>query len=270
MNNFFIEYLKLPGKESGLKLSEYLREAGFIPEANALTIFFSENAQCVVADASMLNIQGGDVFISVNPPKNVTAGDIWFDIIELTPYVFELNSEEWSDRLKGWYAVRPIYYWQFIGFSESVILNHRTSDNRIKMIGKSNELYSAFNSTNFVTNINQPEAVLFSLWFGKEIIGDGLSNLQSQAGTALIHRILPEGLYIWDNSVATTGYHIIVDRTTLLSDTEEYIEEAELSRKNNLGFITFLTHTEFENINLPISMLDGKIEMVNCVNRKIH
>lgn len=142
----------------------------------------------------------GTCYVSTQVPKeNCKIGDIWFDIIELTPMV--LVCPDGNEALKMWISLHPAYYWQFKAF-----LNLVSWEITQNYFLKADDLLdkSRFNKDNelgFINDIYHEEAVAYAHWFGKSLLGHlTLEQVREDLSQDELSMILPSDIYVWNGT----------------------------------------------------------------------
>jgi hypothetical protein len=179
-----------------------LNQAGLHREAKSVDIFFRNPAiKEVQLPAEIWNGEGNCVASSI-PPTNANEGDIWFDIIELTPHILINNAHDYSIATKGWYALRPVLKWQFEAFGD--IVDIQTYYKHAKLFDK--KRLSEISPYGFISNIFQVEGKAYASWFGKKIASGELENVLRSRFSGLLDSMMPDNFALWDSGVVTSGF----------------------------------------------------------------
>ena len=153
------------------------------------------------------------------PPVEAATQDVWFDTAELTPHVYIAEHEEAVERELGWYALHPVYIWQYLGF----VQNFKYELEPEKTGGIYNSLFTTTPMNNrpeidYATEVLYFEAVCYAKWFGKRLIGERVTYLADILSPALLSLAVPSGLNFWDSG----GYQREDDPTAFNLDTARY------------------------------------------------
>ena len=156
-----------------------------------------------------------------HPPPNAVMQDVWFDTSELTPHVYLAEHEEAAEHELGWYALHPVYVWQYLGF----VSNFKYELTRIPRMagGKSPDLFSTARmdkrtEIDYITDVYYFEAASYAAWFGKRLIGERIAYLADILSPALLPRAVPSNLNFWDG----IGYRREDDPTAFNLNTARY------------------------------------------------
>jgi hypothetical protein len=253
----FEEYLQSNlERTAAMALIDALKHSALADEALALDRYLrgDESEYCLMDDLW----KDHRCFAGAQPPRSAKPGDIWFDIVELTPMVLLRNLPGTSVHGKGWIALHPVYAWQFKAFMALVQVEDEREIFKVPDIYQADRLVGT-DDLSYITNIYHDEAMGYGLWFGKIIVEQPeLQAARLYLAPEKFARILPSFLRLWefadsyhemvrsaigtdtlDKEVATESYlhHIGANR-----DIPDRMLYDERERYDNIGETTWLAH----------------------------
>lgn len=162
------------------EIIKLLAQSGYVLESWLISLYFNGvNEVNISVDNCIWSKR--KAWIGHHLPINASPGDIWMDIVEMTPMILiPIPLEEvaeWSKELLerlhndtnfGWVSLRPVANWQFSAFLELAVIESYDSQvpppfpvmDTTRIIGNS-EVCSD------VVNIIKREASIYALWFNK-------------------------------------------------------------------------------------------------------
>ncbi len=216
-------------KQTGKELSQALRRVGLHREGQALEEYFEQNTP---ATDSM---QGNDwdgrrCFVGPHLPSQAKPGDVWLDIVELTPMILVVSLDEATTDLYRWVSLHPVYVWQFRTFLHlaDVKLVRQYFMKAADLFDP--DRFTKMSSMEFVTNVYHEEAVAYAHWFGKYLCGQfELQLAEASLKPEEFLRVLPPHIRLWDEAAAHSEFaRIAVGRDSLYKDPD-----AELDHQND-------------------------------------
>ena len=174
---------------------------------------------------------GNRVFLGPTPPEQPLAGDIWFDVCELSPMLLvpregcagrsrdelELSTEQ--SEFYSWLSILPVADWQFAVFRE-------LAPTRGSLLAPGFEVASAPRAAAGVTH---GEARLYCNWFGKGLAGLFDWQLTVHAFADPIINAMWSGLpreWAGDLLLNEDVLGVALSPETWLSDPDEMLDEA--------------------------------------------
>jgi hypothetical protein len=201
--------------EATHNLIDVLRENGLTFEANALEVYLKKNAGVCIAKA------WNDRLCSVSSslPTNAKPGDLWFDVIELNLAVLVPNPEGISHHVMCWASTHPVYVWQYRAF-----LNLVRIGKKIEVFPHPDDYLTSSRidsqaSLDYVTNIYHDEAIAYSSWMRKSLIGQHeLKAMRAYLAAEKLKKIIPDNLKLWESSDVEEWYRTAVGLANLDKD----------------------------------------------------
>ncbi|MBO0859167.1 MAG: hypothetical protein J2P21_11955 [Chloracidobacterium sp.] len=240
----FEDYLK-----SGLdpdvsaELCPALNYSGFHNESFALRKYLESQAEG--ADQPVeLNWGPRKCYVGINLPPKPNPGDVWFDIVELTPMILiPLKSNIHPPSV--WLAMHPVYEWQFKGFLGCVKLGRKRIELEHPADYLSAKRFNDLGGKNYITDVYHDEALAYAGWFGKILSGqDDLRYAKTFLNDSEFSMMLPKGMRLWDGSEFPSSEFV---RTATGIDT--------LYKELKDQYAEFLLRESGDNLSLPDRML---------------
>jgi hypothetical protein len=207
--------------------------------------------------------------VGFHPPQNPDTHTRWFDLNDLTPYVFVHAPEGWSDDVSGWYALKPVYVWQYRAFASLVKFELNNSEDTYLDLELSNRKVDFFNldriqnkaELDFVIEVYQDEAKAYCTWFGKFLMGEKMICLEESLGTEALNQAIPDRFSIWDYSSFDENSGIAFNKKTIyyteLSDLLQFDTSSDkaifkrFEGSSTVGFSTFVKPNGAYKIDVP-------------------
>jgi hypothetical protein len=181
-------------------LCQSLYDIGLQNEAQLLTTYFEQGIQKI--DNFQTEIWGQRrCFIGKDLPENAEIGDMWFDIVELTPMVLIPSVYIPSIEMREWISIHPVYAWQFRTFLNLVKWNlvQEYFMNASDLMDRNR--FASCDSMEFITNIYHEEAVAYAHWFSKQLAGQfALESAREFTEPRQFSQILPPNFRLWDGA----------------------------------------------------------------------
>lgn len=183
--------------EAVSQLIDALETAGLRLVAEGLRQYFHDGNQSFSwTDSTWGNRK---CYVGKDTPK-AQYGDLWLDIVELTPMIYIPARSGVAPESKGWIAIHPVQIWQFHTFLNLVKWRGDPNMESIKpqrLMDKTR--FDTVDELNCVTNVYHEEASAYSMWYYKMLAGYfTLSNALDFLTTEQITQILPSKLWAWD------------------------------------------------------------------------
>ncbi|HLP88840.1 MAG TPA: hypothetical protein VK184_09670 [Nostocaceae cyanobacterium] len=219
-------------------LGQILHNIGLQNEAKLLTAYFDQGIQKI--DNFQTDIWGQRrCFIGKFLPENAEIGDIWFDIVELTPMILIPSPYSPLIEMREWVSIRPVYTWQFRTFL-NLVKWHLIKEYFMNVPDlMDNKRFESINAMEFITNIYHEEAAAYAHWFGKQLTGQfTLEATREFAEPEQFFQILPPNFRLWDGAEYSGSefVRIAVSQETIDKDAGEIDEELEMreSKQNQI------------------------------------
>jgi hypothetical protein len=260
----YIPYLKyFFSHKNARELIIELNEMKYFREVKSLELFYNN-------DINRENIRLNDFiwshdsqeFVGIIPPDDPQLGWIWFDIITLTPFVFSNNLADWSEESKGWYALHPVYSWQYDAFIKFAKWNSSYPISTID-ISSSTEGY--------ITNIRQIMAMACANWFGFELASSEIENLLGSELNKYVANMFSSNLYLWEGSFYSQGFSTCKSYKDIENNFREvdYMERELKSYEyaDDIGMLFFFSQARRNKRfnQLPIKLDEGNFTLKNSV-----
>ena len=266
LDSVYTDYLESGlDRTAALRLAHLLRAYDLLDEGNLLLAYL-EHGPDAIYTLKNRTWQGRDVYAGQLPPTRARAGDLWFDVVELTLMTLvPAGGDEASDML-FWVATHPVSVWQFRAFLNLVrwSLNPRYHIRTNMLLNPVR--FELMDSLDPITAIYHEEACAYALWFSKSITSQfNLESAGSYLSPEQFKRVLPPRLRLWHKGFSGYNYlRIAIGADTLdenpwedigrLEALMEYDKRATLSslpgrlmfgeweRHEHIGFATKATH----------------------------
>jgi hypothetical protein len=267
MVNAFSEYL-ISGsqKDAAFQLIRKLKENSFDNEACAVELFF-QNPPGKIISIDSNPWSEGKCNVGQHLPQSPGNLDVWFDVIELTPYVFIASRQTW-------YALHPVYSWQyrsFLNVAEFIVPDLKKLKQN-EFMSKSATRISKLSDKDYARNIYHEEAMAYCKWFGKHLMGDyleSLKELKDQIPQDILEKICPDNINIWSSAEYPGDENIRMAFRIDMPDYE-YTDELEgmvfplekkifYDRFETSGFVgisTVIYHKDIQNYQPPFLAYD--------------
>jgi hypothetical protein len=255
LTNLFTDYLgNIDNKTVILKIISVLDQSGFKVESYLLNEYITGSKDKWINPQAITPIlRGKRVYLSKNLPLDAASGDIWFDIVELTPMILVPRDpddvKEYSASILSemtpfvaWTSIHPVYQWQFSAFMN--LAKTSTKINQIEPPVTALDLsrITSGNEMVYQNNIIKNEADLYAFWFNKSVVHS----------SELLHlkKLMPSEFdQIWlDNHMEWLGEYSDSDEGCRFAikkeDVESEIEENDSSHFGEFFYskdITFRT-----------------------------
>jgi hypothetical protein len=204
--------------EAAKDLIVVLRQSGLDLEACALESYFAEGS------GAMCIARGWDdqrfCTVSLDLPANAKPGDLWFDPVELNLAILIPNPEGMSHHVTSWVSTHPVYVWQYRAF-----LNLVKVGKKIEVFPNPDDYLTSHRidnqaSLDYIVNIYHDEAIAYSSWMHKSLIGQPELNAgRIFLGIEKLKRILPSNLKMWEGSDVEEWYRTAVGIGSLDRDS---------------------------------------------------
>lgn len=240
----FEDYLK-SGLDSGAtkEMCQALYYSGLHNESIALRKYLE--AQAESADHPIeLNWNQRKCYAGLNPPPNPNPGDVWFDVVELTPMILIPQARDVSPPA-NWLAMHPVYEWQFKGFLGCVKVGGKRIEFEHPADYLSAKKFKDVGGTKFITDIYHDEALAYVGWFGKCLSDQfDLQDARAFLNDNEFSMALPPGMRLWSGMEYSGSefVRIAIGRDTLYKEPKDRYAE-------------FLLRESGENLSLPSRML---------------
>jgi hypothetical protein len=223
--------------EIGRDLAQMLEQVGLTDDSHVLAAYCDCGSH-VVSELEWGTFGKRRCFVGMNLPLEANSGDLWFDIVELTPMLLIPAQNTSSIDMREWVSVRPVFIWQFKTFLKLADW-HLTKKDFMKVtdLMDINRFKSTNNSMKYATNVYHEEAVAYAHWFGKQLTGQfALENVRAFTTSAQFFRILPENLRLWDGAEYSSSefVRIAVGQDTLDKDPDDEFELREAGKTKSL------------------------------------
>ncbi|MCI0526095.1 MAG: hypothetical protein L0Y56_01395 [Nitrospira sp.] len=157
--------------------------------------------------------------VGAHPPFPAEAGDVWFDVVEISPMILIPDIDDVSmtnETRRGfprWLSIQPVYVWQFMGFMALVKLEEKYRPFFAPRDYLDASRFVGQEEMNFVSNLYQDEALAYSFWFHKGILGNiELEAAQSFLPKSHFEALMPDTMHLWDPSEPSEGERIAVSK----------------------------------------------------------
>jgi hypothetical protein len=260
MINEFSAYLQ-PGSGSiaAQELIQQLKGASLNEEAWALELFVL-NEMKDIAIAKSNPWSNGKCSIGMFPPPGPSDSDMWFDAAELTPYLFV------KERM-SWFAIHPVYCWQYKGFLETVKFEMTGSvrATELEFLSTRSERIIRIPDVEYIRNIYHEEAAAYTKWFGKSMAGgylQGLHDMDHKLSTDVLKTICPDNFNIWDGSEypGDTSKRMAFNTDVLNYEYLDELEEMEFIPEKKVIYNEFET-SPFVGISSLIFSGEGVLNL---------
>jgi hypothetical protein len=219
-----------------------LSNSGLAAEADGLSHYLAKSDAVFVSQEGPW--RGCSCSVEWTPPKEPRAGDLWFDVVELTTAVFVAELPGISADIRGWMATRPVQGWQFETFLRVAKPTSRSASDRFGA-----NRFSEIDQLAPVTDLCPYEAEAYASWFGKWSVG-GLDLKCAESVLSLERRqmLSPDGLLLWDLSPPISGWNYAVG---FQPETGEFLEEEffDCDRDPKVGFATYVALRSSSRVN---------------------
>ena len=175
-------------------------------------------------------------------PTDAAPGDLWYDVVELTPMVLLPGPDPTVVGSRRWVSVHPVYVWQFRTFLR--LADWRVAGRYFLTVNDllAPERFNNQRAFDYVTDVYFEEALAYARWLGKFLARQfDLQAARDFLTAPELEELLPPNLRLWDE-VEPTGSEFTraaIGRDTLDKDADE---ESELRESG-------------ENVALPDRML---------------
>lgn len=230
LENLYRSYLEsMLDPQVGKELSQALHRVGLHAEGQALKIYFAYGPEstCIFQQSYWY---GRRCFVGAYLPAKAKPGDLWFDIVELTPMILVPDVDTTSHTLWRWISTHPAYVWQFRTFLRLVdwhlVRTYFMNAPDLMMLDR----FEFMSSMAFVNNVYHEESVAYAHWFGKFLCGQ----FDFQAAKKFLKpeefsEMLPKNLRVWDEVQYSNSefVRIAVGQDTLDKDPDNEFELRE-------------------------------------------
>jgi hypothetical protein len=189
----------------------------------------------------------GKVSVDWHLPADPEMGDIWMDLLDLTPHVYCVPEDPELRSMAGWYPIHPVMNWQYGGFVKAV--KYEIVKTPWVAYGKKAELFGELprwtqQETDPITEVYYQEAAIYAAWMGKALVGENILIARDIPWNSIAVSMAPLGLNLWDS----IGYRREDDPTAFNLDTADYRENDDLEYLD-LPPEKKVVHTEWEKNN---------------------
>lgn len=248
---------------------ELLHQSGYRLESWLLSCYFNHGKDEVKIELDDCIWSKRKAWISSHLPTDASPGDVWMDIIEMTPMILiptpPAEVAEWSKELLnrlhndtnyGWVSLRPVANWQFMAFLELVVIENYDSQvpppfqvmDTTRIIGKKE-------SCSEVVNTIKSESDAYSLWFNKlisdPILWEYTYNFLTQREFDFLWGITKKEWVIDFIDEATS---VMRTPETILFDVADGLESEEPYSSNLARSLTCDEWTFFKNVTFRTSV----------------
>lgn len=197
----YVNYLKSGlAKEATNRLIQTLDECNLLAQAAALQAFLQTGEGWYKNLPLTKPWQGMPCFVGQLPPAQKDLGTLWFDPHELSFMTRITNPPRIGTSVRGWLGIEPVLRWQYHAFI--TLSNIENKHSPFLMV---DDLFKARpeSQTNYMTNIYELEAGIYSRWHGKWLacrfeFESALYCLPVQQ----VEAIFPQGYSFWDPSLS--------------------------------------------------------------------
>lgn len=183
-------------------------------------------------------------YLGLNCPLDLNPGDVWFDVVELTPMILVPRGSDIYPPAE-WLAMHPVYEWQFKGFLGCVKVGRKRIEFEHPLDYLSVERFKDIGGTKFITDVYHDEALAYAHWFGKTLSDQGdLRFARAFLSDSEFSKMLPKGMRLWDGTEYPGSEFV---RTATGIDT--------LYKEMKDQYDEFLLRESGDNLSLPDRML---------------
>lgn len=244
----FREYLQTEHSLEKLKtLSELLPAVNLVDEANALKTYLEQGSKGIYTMQQGV-WAGRRCYVGPYPPAQAEFGDLWFDVVELTPMVLVPNLEKQSKDVISWLAVHPVYMWQFRAFLHLLKWEIATTyflgvDDLLDMTR-----FNGADGITYASNIYYEEAIAYAIWFRKGTSAQfELQAAKHSLTESMFNALLPDNILLWKAGGFPVSEFIrmAVGQKTLDKGPEGEMQELALSDEERAA-LSVLDRTLFD------------------------
>lgn len=223
-------------KQTGKEFGQALQQIGLHREGQALEEYFDRsttNTDSMRGD----DWEGRPCFVGAHLPSQAKPGDVWFDIVELTPMVLVVSLDQATTDLYRWVSIHPVYVWQFRTFLHLADVKLvRQYFMKVADLFDSSR-FIKMSSMDFVTNVYHEEAVAYAHWFGKYLCGQvELQLAQASLKPEEFLRALPPHIRLWDEAEAQSEFaRIAVGQDSLYKNPDDELDHSESDANKSLS-----------------------------------
>lgn len=214
---------------TGLELSKALLECGLIDEATGIQAYVEHG------DGARFALQSGawageECIAGALSPLPQTAGQLWFDVVELCTMVLVPGRIHANMGMASWIRTSPVRSWQFRVFMNLVRWRPRNNPfMKVEDIMK-NERFMKLYALDFVANVYHEEAVAYAHWFGKTLVS--AYELRRAEGSLTPQRfsaMLPDEFRLWSENVPSDSefVRLAVGKSSLYKSSDDEFEFRE-------------------------------------------
>lgn len=236
------------------KLISALKEDGYRQESIFLNEYLRNGDTKLIIQEGVW--KGHTCYIGQHPPPAANDGDIWFDVMELTPMVFVTvaNSRGWPPFLE-WIATHPVYVWQFKAFARVVEWRHLGSgpqdDSRFLNIDLDRQ-----ENNDYVRWVTNEEACAYTQWFGKfPVLQPSLQAARGVLDDSQFSQILPDAIQLWGYTrIFAIEHRVATGLNNLMDEPDDHLEQLTNVNTSDENQIWYPFRTRAEHISFSSYM----------------
>ncbi|MBO0800422.1 MAG: hypothetical protein J2P31_16510 [Blastocatellia bacterium] len=236
-HNYLLSELE---KEAAIEMYQVLGRSGLHDESKALETYL-EASSISPSCLGELDWDQRKCYAGKYPPPKPNLGEVWFDVVELTPMLLIPGIDEPSVDHACWIAMHPVYRWQFKGFLSCMKLGRVITQVPSAPDYLSAVRFEGEGKSEYITDVYHDEALAYAYWFGKFITDQfELSYARHYLDDDEFSMVLPPKMRLWDETEFPASEFV---RTAFGSDT--------LNKEEEDQYAEFLLRKSGENKNLP-------------------
>jgi hypothetical protein len=231
----FLESKLNPGV--GRALAQVLHQTGLYDDSQLLAAYCDRGSH-LISELKWGILGKRRCFVGTNLPLEADSGDLWFDVVELTPMLLVPAQNASSIDMREWISIHPAYIWQFKAFLKLVDWELVRKDFMNVTDLMDVNRFSFTNSLEYVTNVYHEESVAYAHWFGKQLAGQfTLEKSRAFTTPEQFLTILPTNLRLWDGGEYSSSefVRIAVGHNTLDKDPDDEFELREKGENTSLA-----------------------------------
>ena len=215
-------------------LVEALSRAGLHDDAAALRRW-SRHGSGALARWSTWPWNGALCTASPRPPAEAAPGDIWYDVVSLTPYVLLHQDADRPAHTHAWVSVRPARAWQARVFLRVAQWRTFSSDFIAVDDLMSAHRLEALDGKAAVTRVYHEEAAAYAHWFGAHLVTTpALRMARDRFQTAQLDGLFDTRLRLWDAAECPYSEFLRVARGVDTLDRRQGDEIGRLDREQSV------------------------------------
>jgi len=212
--------------EAGRDLADALELAGLQDESKALRSYFESGTE-VTYQSETAPWSGRRCFTGPSLPTAAQPGDVWLDVVQLTPMILVPALRTAAAEKRRWVSMHPVYVWQFKAFLNlvrwRVVKKYFMAAPDLMLPSR----FESLNNLSFATNLFHEEAVAYAHWFGNYLCRQfDLEAARNFLVPEQFSEILPPNMALWDEMEYGKSEFLrrAVRQSTIDADPDEEFE----------------------------------------------